>query len=174
MNWNFLLSLTRQNSFNHASASRLFRDVLLFRENVVNFVAPVTKTSVSFICIIIVNGYVIFTGGLYKKLIVFLVLALILNLSPVSVFANGEEIETVELSDENNWNHTFEGMPKYEKGKEIEYSVTEDEVEYCHVRIDGFRIINTGAKDKALMWMIGVLLSAAGIIFICKKKEDCE
>ena len=35
--------------------------------------------------------------------------------------------DTVTLNEENNWEATVENLPKYEKGKEIEYTWTEDE-----------------------------------------------
>ena len=46
----------------------------------------------------------------------------------VSIKANGVVIETVTLSDENNWTHTFSELPRYKDGIEIEYSIIEDEV----------------------------------------------
>ena len=42
---------------------------------------------------------------------------------------NGSEIETsVVLNDANNWQHTFNDLPKYADGEEIQYSVTENTV----------------------------------------------
>ena len=46
----------------------------------------------------------------------------------VSIKANGVVKESITLSDENNWTYTFSDLPRYEKGKEIEYSIVEDEV----------------------------------------------
>ena len=46
----------------------------------------------------------------------------------VSIKANGIVKESVILSDENNWTYTFNDLPRYENGKEIEYSIVEDEV----------------------------------------------
>ena len=46
----------------------------------------------------------------------------------VSIKVNGVVIETVTLSDENNWTHTFSELPRYKDGIEIEYSIIEDEV----------------------------------------------
>ena len=51
---------------------------------------------------------------------------------PVSIearlLANGEEIDVVELSEENEWTYTWEGMDKISNNEEIEYSVEEVEV----------------------------------------------
>ena len=46
----------------------------------------------------------------------------------VSIKANGVVKESITLNDENNWTYTFSDLPRYEKGKEIEYSIVEDEV----------------------------------------------
>ena len=46
----------------------------------------------------------------------------------VHLLANGSVKETVELSDENEWKHTFDNLPKYAKGVAIEYAITEDEI----------------------------------------------
>ena len=46
----------------------------------------------------------------------------------VSIKANGVVKESITLSDDNNWTYTFSNLPRYEKGKEIEYSIVEDDV----------------------------------------------
>ena len=47
----------------------------------------------------------------------------------VQLLANKEEYEeAVELTEEGNWSYTWEELPKYEDGKEIEYTVDEVEV----------------------------------------------
>ncbi|MBQ8892248.1 MAG: Cna B-type domain-containing protein [Bacilli bacterium] len=47
----------------------------------------------------------------------------------VRLFANGEEIDTYEITSENDWTYTFTELPRYSEGKEIEYTITEDEVQ---------------------------------------------
>ncbi|MBR3660920.1 MAG: Cna B-type domain-containing protein, partial [Bacilli bacterium] len=47
----------------------------------------------------------------------------------VRLSANGEEIKTYEISSENNWTYTFVELPRYCDGEEIEYIITEDEVD---------------------------------------------
>ena len=43
---------------------------------------------------------------------------------------DGEEVvETITLSEENQWTHTF-NVPKYGEESEIEYTVSQEEVEY--------------------------------------------
>lgn len=46
----------------------------------------------------------------------------------VRLLKNGKEIDSKVLSQENNWTFSFGPLPKYENGKEIKYSVTEDKV----------------------------------------------
>lgn len=45
------------------------------------------------------------------------------------LLADGEEIDQVVLSDENQWTHTFTDLIKFSDGEEIEYTITEDAVE---------------------------------------------
>ncbi len=46
----------------------------------------------------------------------------------VSIKANGNIIQSVKLSEANNWTYTFENLPRYENGKEIKYEIIESEV----------------------------------------------
>ena len=61
--------------------------------------------------------------------------------------ANGEKVETIELSNEEGWTYTFEELQKYADGEEIEYTVEEIKVEgyiaaYTGNVNDGFVITN--------------------------------
>ncbi len=46
----------------------------------------------------------------------------------VNLLADGEVIDTVTLSEENNWSYTWTKLDKKKAGKEIDYTVTEDGV----------------------------------------------
>ncbi|MDX8045505.1 Cna B-type domain-containing protein [Gracilibacillus sp. S3-1-1] len=46
----------------------------------------------------------------------------------VHLLANGEEVDSVELSESNNWQADFGGLDIYADGDEIDYSVVEEEV----------------------------------------------
>ena len=61
----------------------------------------------------------------------------------VNLSADGESVETVRLSENDEWQHTFEGMPKYSKGNEITYTVTEEPVEGYETSVKDFVITNT-------------------------------
>ena len=64
----------------------------------------------------------------------------------VSVLANGEVIETYTIASQDNWTMTLSDLPKYIDGKEIKYTVKEEEIpEYeTYYEEDGyiFTIIN--------------------------------
>ena len=54
----------------------------------------------------------------------------------VNLLADGEVIDTVKLSEENNWSYGWTKLDKKAAGKEIDYTVTEDEVPEYTTKID--------------------------------------
>src|SRR5699024_131929 len=46
----------------------------------------------------------------------------------VDLLKNGTEYDNIKLNNANSWKHTFDSLPKYENGTEIEYTVQESEV----------------------------------------------
>ncbi len=66
----------------------------------------------------------------------------------VHLLANGNEVDSVKLSDQNNWTYTFENINLNENGQPIEYTVVEDPVSnytqsIVYDNIDTFTITNT-------------------------------
>ena len=64
----------------------------------------------------------------------------------VRLLADLEEVGFVKVSADNNWQYTFNDLPKYKEGKEINYTVIEDEVEHYEMSTDKdnkFIIVNT-------------------------------
>ena len=61
----------------------------------------------------------------------------------VTLLADGEPLETVQLTVEGSWTYTFEDLPKFANGKEIVYTVTEEPVEKYETKIEGFTITNS-------------------------------
>ena len=39
-----------------------------------------------------------------------------------------EKVKTLDVTSETNWKYEFKDLPKYDEGKKIEYTVTEDHV----------------------------------------------
>ncbi|WP_238990550.1 Cna B-type domain-containing protein, partial [Staphylococcus aureus] len=60
----------------------------------------------------------------------------------VNLLANGEKVETVDVTSETNWKYEFKDLPKYDEGKKIEYTVTEDHVKDYTTDINGTTITN--------------------------------
>ena len=55
----------------------------------------------------------------------------------VTLNANGEESQTVTITEADNWQHTFERVPEYENGVKINYTITEKAVEGYQTTITG-------------------------------------
>ena len=61
----------------------------------------------------------------------------------VRLLANGTQVAIAELNAGNNWRYTFAGMPRIDENKEkIEYTITEDPVDWYKAQINGFNIRN--------------------------------
>ena len=100
----------------------------------------------------------------------------------IALLANGTEIETVELTEVNEWKHTFNELPLYESGSKITYTVLEKEVPegyevaYEGDMNEGFIIhnvlgkggdvppINPQTGDSILLYIITLLISIMGIV----------
>ena len=83
----------------------------------------------------------------------------------VTLLANGEEVETVELNEANSWKHLFTGLQKYNNdGSEVAYTVKEVgetanvieldgkqfNVEYTGNATDGFTVTNKKPIDPPI------------------------
>ncbi len=60
----------------------------------------------------------------------------------VNLLANGEKVKTLDVTSETNWKYEFKNLPKYDEGKKIEYTVTEDHVKDYTTDINGTIITN--------------------------------
>ena len=71
----------------------------------------------------------------------------------VNLLANGnkvksQEVTAVSANSEGKWTYTFTDLPKYEKGTEITYTVTENEVDgYTTTSIEGYNITNSHTPE---------------------------
>ncbi|MDO5733296.1 MAG: Cna B-type domain-containing protein [Eubacteriales bacterium] len=61
----------------------------------------------------------------------------------IRLHKNGKEISSRELSADTGWFWDFGVHPKYEAGKEIQYTLTEDAVEGYSAKISNFNVTNT-------------------------------
>ena len=66
----------------------------------------------------------------------------------IKLLANGNEVDSKEVTAADNWTWKFEGKPKYESGKEIKYTVSEVPVDgFIPSKGDGdYDIVNTPTK----------------------------
>uniref|UniRef100_UPI00403F6CC0 Cna B-type domain-containing protein n=1 Tax=Candidatus Enterococcus willemsii TaxID=1857215 RepID=UPI00403F6CC0 len=66
----------------------------------------------------------------------------------VRLYADGVEQTTTKVTEETNWTYTFTDLAKYQQGKEIVYTVTEDQITDYQASYDGYNIINTHTPAK--------------------------
>ena len=106
----------------------------------------------------------------------------------VSIFADGEEFETIKIAAENNWTYTLENLQKYKKGQEIKYTIEEEKLDNYETKYEGYTITNsyieqeiitppnTGVKEaissNTYCELIALLLGALGITYTLKKREN--
>jgi hypothetical protein len=75
----------------------------------------------------------------------------------VKVFADGEQIDSFVLSEDNKWTCNLNDLPKYVGGKLINYSVDEVNITYYHYEVktddnQTFTVINTLNKVRVFKW----------------------
>ena len=61
----------------------------------------------------------------------------------INLLANGSKVKIINVTAENNWKFSFDNLPKYQDGKEIEYTLTEEPVNGYTIKVNGFNVINT-------------------------------
>ena len=66
----------------------------------------------------------------------------------VRLLKNGKEVAVKTLTQADNWQWEFANLEKYENGKLIEYTITEDKVPGYTSEIDGFTITNSRIPEK--------------------------
>ncbi len=104
----------------------------------------------------------------------------------IHLYADDEIVDTVEISAENDWKHTFKDLPKYNKGKLIQYTVDEVELdEYFYIiegdMDEGFYVININygrggdnppTGDNIIEYVLMLVVSLIGFIKL-KKLYNC-
>ena len=66
----------------------------------------------------------------------------------IRLLANGEEVASATVTEEEEWSWSFTELPKFEKGVEIIYTITEDAVEGYTPVIDGFNVTNKYTPEQ--------------------------
>ena len=66
----------------------------------------------------------------------------------IRLLANGEEVQSKEVTASDNWSWTFSDLPKYKDGAEISYSVKEDAVTDYSASYEGANVTNTHTPGK--------------------------
>ena len=66
----------------------------------------------------------------------------------VNLLANGTKKDSKTVTAKDDWKYSFTNLPKYENGKEITYTVTEDAVPGYSTKIDGYNITNSYTPGK--------------------------
>jgi len=71
----------------------------------------------------------------------------------VNLLANGTQIDNENLALENDWSHTFENLPVYSAGEEINYTLTENTVEDYSPEIDNeeYTITNNYTPEETVV-----------------------
>ncbi|MFD2831071.1 Cna B-type domain-containing protein [Corticicoccus populi] len=68
----------------------------------------------------------------------------------VQLLADGEVVNTLNVTAETEWTYEFTELPVYNNGEAIEYTVDEVSVDGYETEIDGFDIINTFNPDATI------------------------
>ncbi|MDN6683857.1 MAG: Ig-like domain-containing protein [Bifidobacterium crudilactis] len=69
----------------------------------------------------------------------------------VNVLANGVKVESKRVSAADGWRYAFENLPKFDGGKLIQYTVSEDAVDGYTATVEGFDITNTHTPGKVVV-----------------------
>lgn len=66
----------------------------------------------------------------------------------VHLLANEVEVAHKEVTEKDGWKWSFDNLPKYEKGKAIRYTLTEDPVDGYTSQVRGLDVTNTHKVEK--------------------------
>ncbi|HHW94100.1 MAG TPA: Cna B-type domain-containing protein [Clostridiaceae bacterium] len=66
----------------------------------------------------------------------------------IHLCADGEEVDSKEITASDGWEGAFVDLPKYKNGKEIVYTIQEGEVDGYTTTVDGYDVTNTHEPSK--------------------------
>ena len=70
--------------------------------------------------------------------------------------ANGKIVKTRRISEKNGWEWSFKDLPKYENGREIEYTITEDRVKEYSTEVNGYDVTNTHTPGETSLTVLKI------------------
>ena len=94
----------------------------------------------------------------------------------IRLFADGTEIDSRVVTEDDNWKWVFSDLPKYREGREIRYTIKEDRVRGYTATVDGYNVTNvyappTGDTARPAVWIALLALSlAAGIALLITER----
>ena len=70
----------------------------------------------------------------------------------IRIYADGEYLQTITVSNQTNWQYFIDNLYKFKNGKEITYTIVEDEVEDYTSVVNGYDILNiyTGGTGETV------------------------
>ena len=90
----------------------------------------------------------------------------------VYLLANGEKQTSIIVTEKENWKYTFTNLPKYdEEGKEIVYSVDEEQVAGYSKKIDGYNITNTHTPKVELDFSLRKFITEINGVNVTPSRE---
>ena len=66
----------------------------------------------------------------------------------IRLLADEKEVDYANVTEGDGWKWNFENLPKYEEGRQIDYTITEDSVADYTSEVEGYNVTNTHTPDK--------------------------
>ena len=66
----------------------------------------------------------------------------------IRLYANGEQVKVMTVTEEDGWKWNFTNLPEYENGSEIRYTITEDVISGYQSEVDGMNVTNHYTPGK--------------------------
>ena len=66
----------------------------------------------------------------------------------INLLKNGEKVASKTVTEADGWKWSFDNLAKYENGKEITYSIVEEQVESYSSKVDGYNVTNSYTPGK--------------------------
>ncbi len=70
------------------------------------------------------------------------------NAIQINLLANGSQADSVTVTAADSWAWSFTGLPKYQNGKEIVYTITENPVTGYATMVNGYNVTNTHTSER--------------------------